>query len=452
MIDADRLDNALGLLSPHDLTEPVEGGRVLICAEGEMRRSAESLAALLDRHGWARVVTDDLDKARWLTTIQNHQVVVLTGASQNWLLNTLSTLRPVTTIPILVVANCNVEFQARLLEIGADMSASANASEKWMLAALTSLIRRASAGAPVFRYLESNELRLDLVSRTATVDDQACDLSPFEFGLLKFLMSYPGVALKHQTIIRAVWGWKYNDDRNALRIHINRLRKKLNDTSAEPRFVRSMRGVGYVFIGPVSQYAYDLSQPASSSDRESRRMTHLSRQLSLGMLQAASFEDAATFLARYVVQYGVADAVGVFARTTDGRSLRLLAQEGMPEAWRTEVEKGVPMRRDFISVDTVMSGRVQHYIDISKVTRKYGSTARLLTEARLPVMLSMPLISRGTVWGALGYSGQTDRTFTALQLMLMEGAGFLLGALGGQFGAGPLEFEAAADAADRITS
>lgn len=449
MIDADRLDNALGLLSPHDLTQPIESGRVLICAEGEMRRSAESLAALLDRHGWARVVTDDVDKARWLTTIQKHQVIVLTGASQNWLLTTLSALRPLTTVPVLVVANCNVDFQAQLLEHGADMSAGATASEKWMLAALTSLIRRGSSGAPVFRYLESNELRLDLVSRTATIDDQVCDLSPFEFGLLKFLMSYPGVALKHQTIIRAVWGWKYNDDRNALRIHVNRLRKKLNDTSTEPRFVRSMRGFGYAFIGPVSQYADDLTQQAGATDRESRRLTHLSRQLSLGILQAPSFEEAATFLARSVVQYGVADAVGVFARTADGRSLRLLAQEGMPEPWRVEVEKGVPMNRDYISVDTIMSGRVQHYVDINTVGRRYGSTARLLTEAHLPVMLSMPLISRGNVWGALGYSGQTDRAFTPLQLMLMESAGFLLGALGGQFGAGPLDFTA--DAA-KITS
>ena len=88
-------------------------------------------------------------------------------------------------------------------------------------------------------------------------------MPPIEFHLLRFLMTHPQVALRHGTIIKAVWDWKYPDERNALRICVNRLRKRLGDTATEPRFIQSLRGFGYSFVLPVSQFAADLSEPGS---------------------------------------------------------------------------------------------------------------------------------------------------------------------------------------------
>ena len=59
-------------------------------------------------------------------------------------------------------------------------------------------------------------------------------MPPNEFHLLRFLMTHPQVAPRHGTIMNAVWDWKYPDERNALRICVNRLRKRLGDTATEP--------------------------------------------------------------------------------------------------------------------------------------------------------------------------------------------------------------------------
>jgi two-component system KDP operon response regulator KdpE len=171
--------------------------------------------------------------ARWLASVRQPHVVIIAGQTPGWSARAVVTIRGATTAPILVLAEFGPDAHARLFESGADMVAGAGASETWLVAAVTALVRRHRPARAALRYLECDGLRLDLVAHKATVDGEPCEMPPSEFLLLRFLMTHPQVALRHSTIIKAVWDWKYADDRNALRICVNRLRKRLGDTAVE---------------------------------------------------------------------------------------------------------------------------------------------------------------------------------------------------------------------------
>jgi DNA-binding response OmpR family regulator len=424
-------DDALRPLSPADLqSSSVPAGAALVCAEASSRGTAESVTVVLRRHGWTCAAAPDVDRARWLASVRQLHAVVIAGATARWTIQAVMTIRAVTTAPILVLADFGVEAQPRLFEAGADMVAMSGASEAWLVAAVTALVRRHRPGRPELRYLECDGLRLDLLSHKVTVDGQPCEMPPTEFQLLRFLMTHPLVALRHGTIIKAVWDWKYPDERNALRICVNRLRKRLGDTATEPRFIQSLRGFGYSFVLPVSQFAADLSEHGSiESGNNLHELAAESRQLRAGLLAALTPQDAAGFLVSTVVKDGICDAAAVLVR--DGKMLRLAAQAGNTPSWQAAVAHGVPLVRGFVAADTVLSGQTRHFVNIVEMSRHYSSTAGLMKEADLPVLLSIPLANRSVVWGHIGFAAHNGSAFTPAHLMLLESAGHLLGALAG---------------------
>jgi len=88
----------------------------------------------------------------------------------------------------------------------------------------------------------------------ARLDGRTLDLTPFEFRLLHALMRRPGRVLSRDDLIDALHG---NDDPGiidrTIDVHLGRLRRKLGDPAASPRFVATVRTVGYKFVGAVEQ-------------------------------------------------------------------------------------------------------------------------------------------------------------------------------------------------------
>jgi DNA-binding response OmpR family regulator len=422
-------DDPLRPLSPADLQSgAVPAGTALVCAEPARLGAADPVAGALARHGWAASVAADLDRARWLASVRQLHVIIILGQTPQWSERAVMTVRAVTTAPVLVLAEFGYEGHARLFEAGADMVAGASVGETWLVAAVSSLVRRHRPARTALRYLECAGLQLDLISQKVTVDGELCEMPPSEFVLLRFLMTHPQVALRHSTIIKAVWDWKYADDRNALRICVNRLRKRLGDTAKEARFVESLRGFGYSFVLPVSQFAADLSEPGSlEADSSLHELAAESRSLQAGLLGARTLQEAAGFLVTSVVRDGICDAAAVMVR--DGKMLQLIAQAGNTPAWQAAVRRGVPLAQGFVAADTVLSGQTRHFVNIVDMNRYYSSTAGLMKEAELPVLLSIPLVNRARVWGHIGFAARSSSAFTPAHLMLLEGSGHLLGAL-----------------------
>jgi two-component system response regulator MtrA len=447
-----RFDDPLRPLSPADLqTTTVPAGTALVCAEPALLAAAEPAADTLRRHGWTSTVAANLDRARWLASVRQPHVIVILGQTQRWSAQAVMTIRAATTAPILVLAEFGYDAHARVFESGADMVAGTGVSETWLTAAVTALVRRNRPARPALRYLECGGLRLDLGTHKVTLDGEPCAMPPSEFLLLRFLMTHPQVALRHSTIIKAVWDWKYSDERNALRICVNRLRRRLGDTAGEPRFIESLRGFGYSFILPVSQFAADLSEPGSvSADSSLHELAAESRKLQAGLLAAATLQDAADFLVTTAVTNGLCDAAAVLVR--DGKMLRLAAQAGLSPAWQATVRHGVPLARGFVAAESVLSGETRHFVNIVEMSKHYSSTAGLMKEADLPALLSIPLANRAAVWGHLGFAVRGGSAFPPAQLMLLESVGNLLGALAGPDADGPAAGGRLAPAGSRAAS
>ena len=88
-------------------------------------------------------------------------------------------------------------------------------------------------------------LEIDEARRSVRVDGAPVELTALEFNLLAVLAREPGLVRTRATLLEQVWGVEYAGDDHLLDVHIANLRRKLGDESAAPRFVETVRGVGY---------------------------------------------------------------------------------------------------------------------------------------------------------------------------------------------------------------
>jgi DNA-binding response OmpR family regulator len=97
--------------------------------------------------------------------------------------------------------------------------------------------------------LQIGELRADPTSRRVFKADKEVQLSTREFDLLMTLMSQSGRAVSRDELISKIWGSDWSGDPRTLEVHIRWLRLKIEDDPTIPRYVQTVRGYGYRFIG-----------------------------------------------------------------------------------------------------------------------------------------------------------------------------------------------------------
>jgi DNA-binding response OmpR family regulator len=90
-------------------------------------------------------------------------------------------------------------------------------------------------------------LRVEPASRRVILDGEEVMLTMREFDLLAFFAANPGRVFSRDQLIEAVWGEPWFDDTSTVTVHVRRLRAKLGDDPAEPRFIETVWGVGYRF-------------------------------------------------------------------------------------------------------------------------------------------------------------------------------------------------------------
>ncbi len=89
------------------------------------------------------------------------------------------------------------------------------------------------------------ELAIDTINSIVLLNQQPVHLTPIEFKLLSILVTKPGKAFTHRQLLTEVWGAEYVDDTHYLRIHMGRLRARLEKTPATPRYILTEAGIGY---------------------------------------------------------------------------------------------------------------------------------------------------------------------------------------------------------------
>ena len=141
------------------------------------------------------------------------------------------------------------------LEMGADDYLTKPFNVRELLARVKALFRRVEAlrakdpAAPGKR-IESGDLVIDPEKRRVTVEGNPVHLTAREFELLQEFARHPGRVYTRAQLLDKVWGYSYQGYEHTVNSHINRLREKIEKNPAKPRYILTVRGVGYRFAEP----------------------------------------------------------------------------------------------------------------------------------------------------------------------------------------------------------
>jgi DNA-binding response OmpR family regulator len=144
--------------------------------------------------------------------------------------------------------------RAMTLEEGADDYLNKPFDPQELVARIRAVLRRARPDAPPLTAacrLACGPFVLDRSARRVTLAGRELPLTPRALALLDYLMTHPGELLRRERLLDAVWGWDYPVGTRAVDMRIAELRKHLRDDPAAPRYIETVPGQGYIFIGQV---------------------------------------------------------------------------------------------------------------------------------------------------------------------------------------------------------
>ena len=117
-------------------------------------------------------------------------------------------------------------------------------------ARIRALLRRSRPAAPQEQptnRLTIGSITLDLNARNAYRSGVLADLTAKEFDVIEFLMRNPNHVYSREALLDTIWAYEYRSDIRTVDVHIRRLREKLEENSAEPKYIMTKWGVGYYF-------------------------------------------------------------------------------------------------------------------------------------------------------------------------------------------------------------
>jgi two-component system response regulator RegX3 len=159
-------------------------------------------------------------------------------------------LRQKSAVPIIMVTARDSEIDKVVgLEIGADDYVTKPYSPRELVARVRAVLRRkaAEAAEPASPTLAAGPVRMDVERHVVTVSGDAVALPLKEFELLELLLRNAGRVLTRGQLIDRVWGADYVGDTKTLDVHVKRLRAKIEPEPSNPRFIVTVRGLGYKF-------------------------------------------------------------------------------------------------------------------------------------------------------------------------------------------------------------
>ncbi|MDD1370567.1 response regulator transcription factor, partial [Bacillus sp. MHSD17] len=160
-----------------------------------------------------------------------------------------------TNVPILMLTAKNHEIDKILgLSIGADDYITKPFSIHEVIARVKALMRRflvlgSNTNAQEKSTLSFKGLSIDLNTYTVHTNKEEINLTGKELELLKFFTSNPGQVFTKTQLFRNVWDDNYIEDDNTVMVHIRKLRKKIENDPSNPKFIQTVWGIGYKFVG-----------------------------------------------------------------------------------------------------------------------------------------------------------------------------------------------------------
>ena len=158
----------------------------------------------------------------------------------------LKTRRP--SLPIIMLTARGQEIDKVVgLELGADDYVTKPFSIRELMARVKAVLRRVSPpAAEVYRF---SDIEVNIRSNEVRRSGKLVDLSSKEFALLAYFVSNPAETLSRDRLLDAVWGYENYPNTRTVDTHIVHLRQKLEPNPEEPRFILTVHGSGYKFVG-----------------------------------------------------------------------------------------------------------------------------------------------------------------------------------------------------------
>jgi len=220
--------------------------RVLVVEDEES--FSDALSYMLRREGFDAVVADsgpqalaEFDRAGADIVLLDLMLPGLPGTE------VCRALRARSSVPIIMLTAKDSEIDKVVgLELGADDYVTKPYSARELVARIRAVLRRQGDGEPAAEgVLEAGPVRMDVDRHTVSVDGVPVALPLKEFDLLEFLLRNAGRVLTRAQLIDRVWGADYVGDTKTLDVHVKRLRAKLEPDPATPKYLQTVRGLGY---------------------------------------------------------------------------------------------------------------------------------------------------------------------------------------------------------------
>ena len=164
-------------------------------------------------------------------------------------LTACSQIREFSSIPIILLTAKTDDMDKLMgFDCGADDYLTKPFNILELKARIRALLRRSGNDkTQITNKLSIGSVTLDLDARNAFRGDVMVDLTAKEFDVIEYLMKNPNRVFSREALLDAIWPYEYRNDIRTLDVHIRRLREKLEENPAEPKFIMTKWGVGYYF-------------------------------------------------------------------------------------------------------------------------------------------------------------------------------------------------------------
>ena len=169
-------------------------------------------------------------------------------------LDVLREIRQWSAVPVLMLTVRSHESEkVAALDAGANDYVTKPFGVQELMARLRVLLRSQAVPADALPVFDDGHLHVDLARREVTLAGEPVILSRKEYALLAFLVQHAGRVVTQPQLLRELWGPTHQEDTHYLRILVGKLRQKLGDDAAAPRWISTEPGVGLRFLVPSSR-------------------------------------------------------------------------------------------------------------------------------------------------------------------------------------------------------